>query len=255
MVRRSAIADDLQADAAVNTPLGYDWSRLQPVVGEFARVSIPFELRPNPRVGKPFLRPGVLPRLSLGLAACVVATVAALQLGLIHGSTRLTPRAAGYALGLVLIVVLWLLRQAYFQEAVLRVDSTLLTHQILPGIVRQVPRTTIAGVVLRRVDTSTSFAPGQESKRLLLIDRNARCVFRLSADHFEYKDAYHLAAALDVPIDPAWDFAVSRSSLGAEIPGAVWWPERHVTALAVIGTLLVIAVGSIVMTLLQGPAR
>jgi len=31
--------------------------------------------------------------------------------------------------------------------------------------------------------------------------------------------------------------------------------ERHVTALAVIGTLLVIAVGSIVMTLVQGPAR
>ncbi len=240
----------------MNTPRGYDWSRLQPVVGEFARVSIPFELRPNPRVGKPFLRPGVLPRLSLGLAACLVAAAAALQLGLIPGSgTRLTPRAAGYALGLVLIVVLWLLRQAYFQEAVLRVDSTLLTHQILPGIVRQVPRTTIAGVVLRRVDTSTSFAPGQESKRLLLIDRNGHCVFRLSADHFEYKDAYHLAAALDVPIDPAWDFAVSRASLGVEIPGAVWWPERHVTALAMIGTLLVIAVGSIVMTLVQGPAR
>jgi len=194
--------------------------------------------------------------LSLGLAACLVAAAAALQLGLIPGSgTRLTPRAAGYALGLVLIVVLWLLRQAYFQEAVLRVDSTLLTHQILPGIVRQVPRTTIAGVVLRRVDTSTSFAPGQESKRLLLIDRNGHCVFRLSADHFEYKDAYHLAAALDVPIDPAWDFAVSRASLGVEIPGAVWWPERHVTALAMIGTLLVIAVGSIVMTLVQGPAR
>ena len=256
MVRRSAIADDLQADATVNRPRGYDWSRLQPVVGEYARVSIPFELRPNPSLGKPFLRPGVLPRLSLGLAACVVAAAAALQLGLIHGSgTRLMPRAAGYALGLVLIVVLWLLRQAYFQEAVLRVDSTLLTHQILPGIVRQVPRTTIAGVVLRRVDTSTSFAPGQESKRLLLIDRNGRCIFRLTADHFEYKDAYHLAAALDVPIDPAWDFAVSRASLGVEIPGAVWWPERHVTSLAVVGTLLVIAAGSIVMTLLQGPAR
>jgi len=58
-----------------------------------------------------------------------------------------------------------------------------------------------------------------------------------------------------VPIDPAWDFAVSRASLGAEIPGAVWWPERHVTALAVIGTLLVIGAGSIVMTLLQGPNR
>ena len=256
MVRRSAIADDLQADATVNTPRGYDWSRLQPIVGEFARVSIPFELGPNPSLGKPFLRPGVLPRLSLGLAACVVAAAAALQLGLIHGSGgSLTPRAAGYALGLVLIVDLWLLRQAYFQEAVLRVDSTMLTHQVLPAIVRQIPRTTIAGVVLRRVDTSTSFAPGQESKRLLLIDRNARCVFRLSADHFEYKDAYHLAAALGVPIDPAWDFAVSRASLGVEIPGAVWWPERHVTSLAVVGTLLVIAAGSIVMTLLQGPAR
>jgi hypothetical protein len=58
-----------------------------------------------------------------------------------------------------------------------------------------------------------------------------------------------------VPIDPAWDFAVSRSSLNAEIPGTVLWPERHVTALAIVGTLLVIAVGSIVMTLLQGPAR
>ena len=256
MVRRSAIADDLQADATVNTPPGYDWSRLQPVVGEFARVSIPFELRPNPRLGKPFLRPGVLPRLSLGLAACVVAAAAALQLGLIHGSgAGLTPRTAGYALGLVLIVVLWLLRQASFQEAVLRVDSTVLTHQFLPGIVRQVPRTTIAGVVLRRVDTSTSFAPGQESKRLLLIGRNGRCIFRMSADHFEYLDAYHLAAALDVPIDPAWDFAISRASLGVEIPGAVWWPERHVTSLAVVGTLLVIAAGSIVMTLLQGPAR
>ena len=256
MVRRSAIADDLQADAAVNTPRGYDWSRLQPVVGEFARASIPFELRPNPRVGKPFLRPDVLPRLSLGLAAGVVALGAALQLGLIHGSSNgLGPRAGGYALGLVLIVVLWLLRQAYFQEAVLRVESTRLTHQVLPGIVRQVPRTTIAGVVLRRVDTSTAFAPGQESKRLLLIDRNGRCIFRMSADHFEYLDAYHLAAALEVPIDPAWDFAVSRASLGVEIPGAVWWPERHVTALAIMGTLLVIAAGGIVLTLLQGAVR
>ncbi len=179
-------AADALSMADGSTPRGYDWSRLQPVVGEYARVSIPFELRPNPRIGKPFLRPGVLPRLSLGLAAVGVAAAAALQQGIFHGSGRsLPPRAVGYALGLVLIVVLWLLRHLYFQEAVLRVDSTVLTHQVLPAIVRQIPRTTIAGVVLRRVDTSTSFAPGQESKRLLLIGRNGRCIFRLSADHFE----------------------------------------------------------------------
>jgi hypothetical protein len=229
---------------------------LQPVAGEFARVSIPFELRPNPRIGKPFFRPGVLPRLSLGLAAGVVAVGAALQLGLIHGSgNSLSPRAGGYALGLVIIVVLWLLRQAYFQEAVLHVDSTALVYRVLPGIARRIPRAAIAGVVLRRVDTSTSFAPGQESKRLILIGSDGRCVFRMNGEHFNYVDAYHLAAALAVPIDAAWDFAVSRASLSVEIPGAILWPERHVTALAAVGTLLVIAVGSIVMTLLQGPAR
>jgi len=242
--------------AGQSTTRGYYWSRLQPVVGEFARVSFPFELRPNPRIGKPFFRPGVLPRLSLGLAAGLVAVGAALQLGLIHGSgTRLGPRAAGYALGFVIIVVLWLLRQAYFQEAVLRVDSTTLIYRVLPGIARRIPRAAIAGVVLRRVDTSTSFAPGKESKRLILIGNDGRCVFRMNAEHFNYVDAYHLAAALAVPIDAAWDFAVSRASLSGEIPGAVLWPERHVTVLSVVGTLLVIAVGSIVMSLLQGPAR
>ena len=256
MVRRSAIADDLQADATVNTPRGYDWSRLQPVVGEFAQVSIPFELRPNPKVGKPFFRPGVLPRISLGLAAGVVAVGAALQLGLIHSrGTNLSPRAAGYALGFMILVVLWLLREAYFQEAVVRVDATTLTYRILPGIARRIPRAAIAGVVLRRVDTSTAFSAGQESKRLFLIGSDGRCIFRINAEHFEYLDGYHLAAALAVPIDPAWDFAVSRSSLSTEIPGTVLWPERHVTALAIVGTLLVIAVGSVVMTLLQGPAR
>ena len=238
------------------TSRGYDWSRLQPVVGEFATVSIPFEIRPNPKVGKPFFRPGTLSRLSLGLVAGVIAVGGAVQLGLIHGSAKgLSPRAAGYALGFVIIVVLWLLRQAYFQEAVLHVDSTAFVYRILPGIARRIPRTAIAGVVLRRVDTSTSFAPGQESKRLILIGSNGRCLFRMNAEHFEYLDAYHLAAALDVPIDAAWDFGVSRESLSVEIPGAVLWPERHVTALAVVGTLLVIAIGSIVMTLLQGPAR
>src|ERR1700681_845931 len=232
-----------------STPRGYDWSRLQPVVGELAKVSIPFEIRPNPRIGKPFFRTGALSRISLGLAAGVVALGAALQLGLIHGGLKsLSPRAAGYALGFVIIVVLWLLRQAYFQEAILRVDSTALTYRILPGIARRIPRATIAGVVLRRVDTSTSFAPGQESKRLFLIDNNGRCLFRMNAEHFDNLDAYHLAAALAVPIDADWDFAVSRPSLGAEIPGAVLWPERHVTALAMIGTLAVIAIGSIVVT-------
>ncbi len=256
MVRRSAIADDLQADATVNTPRGYDWSRLQPVVGEFARVSIPFELRPNPRVGKPFLRPGVLPRLSLGLAAGVVAVGAALQLGLIHGSgTNLSPRAAGYALGFMIIVVLWLLRQAYFQEAVMRVDATALTYRVLPGIARRIPRAAIAGVVLRLVDKPTAFPPGQATKRLFLIGRNGSCIFRINAEHFDYLDAYHLAAALDVPIDAAWDFSTSAESLRTEVPGSVLWAERHVTALAITGTLLVIAIGSFLVMLLQGPVR
>jgi hypothetical protein len=242
--------------AGQSTSGGYDWSRLQPVVGEFATVSIPFEIRPNPRTGRPFFRPGVLARISLGLAAGVVALGGALQLGLIHGGgAGLSPRAAGYALGLVIIVVLWLLRQAYFQEAVLRVDATTLTYRVLPGIVRRMARTAIAGVVLRRVDTSTSFAAGQESKRLFLIGANGRCIFRMNAEHFDYRDAYHLAAALAVPIDVGWNFALSRESLNAEIPGAVRWPERHVTALAIVGTLLVITIGSIVMTLVQGPAR
>ena len=186
----------------------------------------------------------------------MIAFGAAFQLGLIHGNAKgLSPRAAGYGLGFVIIVVLWLLRQAYFQEAVLHVDSTAFVYRILPGIAWRIPRTGIAGVVLRRVDTSTSFAPGQESKRLILLGSNGRCLFRMNAEHFEYLDAYHLAAALAVPIDAVWDFGVSRESLSLEIPGTVLWPERHVTALAVAGTLLVIAIGSIVMTLLQGPAR
>jgi hypothetical protein len=239
-----------------STPRGYDWSRLQPVVGEYANVSIPFEIRPNPAIGKRFFRPGALSRLSLGLVAGVIAFGAAFQLGLIHASAKtLPPHAAGYALGLVIIALLWLLRQAYFQEAVLRVDSAAFVYRILPGIARRIPRTAIAGVVLRRVDTSTSFAPGQESKRLFLIGRNGRSVFRMNAEHFDYRDTYHLAAALAVPIDADWDFAVSRQSLSVEIPGAVLWPERHVTGLAMIGTLLVIVIGSIVMTLWQGPAR
>src|SRR3989442_2367986 len=221
------------------TTRGDDWSRLQPAVGDFAEVSFPFELRPNPRIGKPFCRPGVVPRFSLGLAAGLVAVGAALQLGLIHGSgTRLGPRAAGYALGFVIIVVLWLLRQAYFQEAVLRVDSTTLIYRVLPGIARRIPRAAIAGVVLRRVDTSTSFAPGKESKRLILICNYVRCVFRMNAEHFNYVDAYHLTAALAVPIDAAWDFAVSRASLNGEIPGPGLWPDRHGTGLSLAGTVL-----------------
>jgi hypothetical protein len=238
------------------TPRGYDWSRLQPVVGELANVSIPFEIRPNPRIGKPFFRPGTLSRIALGLVAGVIAFGGALQLGLIHAGRKTpTPRAAGYLLGLVIIVVLWLLRQAYFQEALLRVDSTTFLFRGLPGFARHIPRAAIAGVVLRRVDTSTSFAPGQESKRLFLIGSNGRCLLRMNAEHFDYPDAYHLAAALAVPIDADWDFAVSLQSLSVEIPGTVLWPERHVTALAIVGTLVVLAIGSIVVTLLQGPAR
>jgi hypothetical protein len=240
--------------AGQSTTGGYDWSRLQPVVGEFARVSLPFELRPNPSLGKPFFRPGLLPRLSLGLAAGVVAVGAALQLGLIHG-TGTYSRAAGYALGFVIIVVLWLLRQAYFQEAVLRVDATALTYRVLPGIARRIPRAAIAGVVLRLVDKPTAFPPGQATTRLFLIGRKGTSIFRINAEHFDYLDAYHLAAALDVPIDAAWDFSTSPESLGIEVPGSILWAERHVTALAIVGTVLVIAVGSIVLTLLQGPAR
>jgi hypothetical protein len=155
----------------------------------------------------------------------------------------------------VIIVVLWLLRQAYFQEAVLRVDATALTYRVLPGIARRIPRAAIAGVVLRLVDKPTAFPPGQATKRLFLIGRKGTSIFRINAEHFDYLDAYHLAAALDVPIDAAWDFSTSPESLGIEVPGSILWAERHVTALAIVGTLLVIAVGSIVLTLLEGPAR
>jgi hypothetical protein len=223
----------------------FDWSRLQPVVGDLARVSIPFAIRPDGRIGPPTLRSGAKILLTL------VGLVVLLQVfGL--GRPTTDPRLRGYEIGAIFVGIFLLFRSLYLWAARLAVGTTTFTYTMLPGVSRRIVRTAIAGVVLRLVDTATPFSPMTRSKRLLLIDHDGRCIFRMDAKYFAYADAYHLAAALEVPIDAAWDYAVEREVLRSEIPGAIYWPELHITMLTIVGTLVAIALVTIGAILVQG---
>jgi hypothetical protein len=224
----------------------FDWSRLQPVVGDLARVSIPFRIRPDARIGPPTLKSGAKILLTL------VGLVILLQMFVLSRPTTY-PRLRGYEIGGIFVGIFLVFRSLYRWAACLAVDLTTFTYTILPGVRRRIPRTAIAGVVLRLVDTSTPFSPITRSKRLLLIAHDGRCIFRMDAKYFDYPDAYHLAAALEVPIDAAWDYPVEREALRSEIPGTIYWPELHITMLSIVGTLAAIAVVIIGAILGQGP--
>jgi len=223
----------------------FDWSRLQPVVGDLARVSIPFKLRPDGRIGPPTLKSGA--KILLTLVGLVIVLQA-------FGLSRpiADPRVRGYEIGAIFVGIFLVFRSLYLWSACLAVGPTTLTYTLLPGVSRRIARTGIAGVVLRLVDTSTPFSPMTRSKRLLLVDHDGRCMFRMDAKYFDYPDAYHLAAALHVPIDASWDYPVEREALRSEIPGTIYWPELHITMLTIMGTLMAIALVAIVAVLVQG---
>lgn len=229
----------------------YDWSRLQPVVGELAHVSSPFAVRPDSRLTPPMPARGVVLLTATGLALALQV------LGLIRppNTSFFGTRFQGTEIGFILVGIILALRSLYLWAARLSVDPSYLTYTMLPGIRRRIPRALVAGMVLRLVDTSTAYAPMTRSKRLLLIDGDGRCIFRMDAKYFEYSDAFHLAAALQVPIDAAWDYPVERQALRSEIPGAVYWPELHVTMLSFLGCIVAIAVLSTGALLLQGPSH
>lgn len=212
--------------------------------------SLPLVLRPKAGVGPPAVD---VRNLALFVKGLLIAAVL-ISLGVFSVHTE---NAIGILAGMAFIVCYLLLRALYFRTSRLVADEMAVTYTFLPGFWWRIPRHVIGGIVLRATNRSVfwprAFARWPVSKRVILIDQVGRCVLRMHADHYEYVDAFRLAAALDVPIDDAWEDGVSGPTLRKEIPGSISWVEAHGTAVSWAATLLAIAVLFTVAIVIASP--